>query len=182
MSTADRPGRTLVLVGMMGVGKTSTGRRVAKRLDRPFVDCDEGFVARYGRTVAEVFAHDGEAAFRNMEVELLSVLLGVGEPLVVAAGGGVVSTPEGRRRLSADDATVVYLSASLDHLVRRAAARAHRPLLAGSDPGATIGRLYAEREAWYRQVADEVVDVEAFLSGGRLDTSALADHVAELAG
>lgn len=169
----------VALVGLMGSGKTSVGRRLAKLLDRPFVDADEGFVARYGRTVADVFATDGEDTFRTMESELLVELLDVRDPLVVATGGGVVIREENRARLGQDDVTVVLLHAEPRFLASRARAKAHRPLLAGEDPAAVLARLYDERIGWYREVADHVVEVEPFHDEGE-PKSSMAERVAEL--
>lgn len=167
----------VALVGLMGSGKTSVGRRLAKLLDRPFVDCDEGFIARYGRTIAEVFAEDGEDAFRTMESKLLEELLAVRSPLVLATGGGVVVREENRRRLRQDDVKVVLLHAEPAFLAARAKAKAHRPLLAGDDPAAVLARLHAERIGWYLEVADDVVAVEPFHNeGGPKD--AMAEYLA----
>jgi shikimate kinase len=152
----------VVLVGMMGSGKTTTGRHLAKVLGRSFVDADEAFVGRFGRTVAEVFATDGEPGFRALESELLAALLDVTDPLVIAAGGGVVVTEGNRALLARPDVHVVYLEASPGFLASRARARAHRPLLAGGDVADTLERLHGERHAWYLEVADDVVDVSDF--------------------
>ena len=116
----------VALVGLMGSGKTTVGRRAAKLLDRPFVDVDEAFIPRYGRTVAEVFAADGEEGFRRLEAELLADLLEVETPLLVACGGGVVTTEGNRRRLRAGDVHVVWLRAEPAFLASRADA-VHRP-------------------------------------------------------
>lgn len=175
--SGDSPA-TVVLVGMMGSGKTSIGRRLAKRLGRVFVDADEGFVARYGRTIADVFATDGEDAFRAMEAELLADVLDVAEPLVVATGGGAVLRKRTRKRLSLPDVTVLYLDASVEHLVARSQAKAHRPLLAGADPAEVFGRLHAERDRLYREVADIVVDVQGPGGPGDVDKDSVVEWVA----
>lgn len=167
---------------MMGAGKTSIGRRLAKRLGRVFVDADEGFVARYGRTIAEVFRSEGEPVFRTLEAELVDVLLSVPEPLVLAAGGGAVTTASVRERLTSSDALVVYLSASPRHLLARAEARVHRPLLAGPDPAEVLVRLHRERDGWYREVADVVVDLDRTVAGGPVDKRAVAAEIAGLVG
>ncbi|MGH9137638.1 MAG: shikimate kinase [Acidimicrobiales bacterium] len=164
----------LVLVGMMGAGKTTIGRRVANLLGRPFVDADEAFVAKFGQTIGEVFERDGEGAFRAMESKLLHDLLTVAEPMLIAAGGGAVISEANRTLLSKPDVHVVYLHAEPAFLASRAEARPHRPLLADADVETTIGRLFGEREAWYRQVADDIVDISM---GSKKDVAA---HVAAL--
>lgn len=145
---------------MMGSGKTSIGRRLARRSRRPFVDMDEAYIGRWGETVATTFANDGEAAFRRREAELLATLLNVDEPLVIAAGGGVVVTAESRALLAGPHCCCVYLDASLPFLVAKAEARPHRPLLQGTDPAVVLGDLLATREGWYREIADLAWPVE----------------------
>ena len=169
----------VVLVGMMGSGKTTVGRRAAKLLGRPFVDADEAFIPRYGRTVAEVFAADGEAGFRRLEAELLAEVLEVSTPLVVACGGGVVTTEDNRRRLCQPDVYVVWLRAEPAFLASRTQQKADRPLLSG-DPRAVLERLSIEREPWYAEVADAALDVGAFHEWGSQPKRAMAEKVAEL--
>jgi shikimate kinase len=164
----------------MGSGKTTVGRRAAKLLDRPFVDADEAFIPRYGRTVAEVFAVDGEAGFRRLETELLGELLAVETPLVVACGGGVVTSEANRQRLRRPDVHVIWLRADPAFLASRARAKADRPLLAGGDTRAVLERLEAERGAWYEEVADDIVDVASFHEWGSQPKRAMAERVAEL--
>ena len=170
----------VALVGLMGSGKTTVGRRAAKLLDRPFVDADEAFIARYGRTVADAFATDGERGFRRYEAELLGELLAVTSLLVVACGGGVVTTESNRERLRLDDVFVVFLHAPAAFLASRATAKAHRPLLAGDDPGGVLAQLEAERAAWYDEVADTVLEVAAFHEWGSQPKKAMAERVADL--
>jgi len=141
---------------MMGSGKTTVGRRVARRLDRPFRDADEELEARSGRTVREWFELEGEVAFRDAEAATLAALLDSEEPLVIAAGGGVVIRPENRAALAR--ALVVWLDGDPAFLASRVAQREHRPLI-DDDPSAAIHRLHAERADWYRAVADEVVEI-----------------------
>ena len=147
----------LVLVGMMGSGKTTVGRRVAARLGRRLRDSDAEVEARTGRTVREIFETDGEPAFRAEEARALAEALDDPEPAVVAAAGGVVLDPANRDRLRARG-TVVWLDASPEDLARRVGSRNHRPLL-GDDPLAALRRLDRERRALYEEVADYVVPV-----------------------
>ncbi len=171
----------IALVGMMGSGKTSIGRRLAAVTNRSFVDADEGYIARYGETVAETFASaGGEALFRARETELLSLLSKVSGPLVIACGGGVVTTEASRQVLMSDRIRCVYLAWDIDAIIAKADAKSHRPLLAGGDIAATLHRLWGEREHLYLQVADVVVDTHAVLGGGRSKrraARALADRL-----
>jgi shikimate kinase len=146
----------VVLVGMMGSGKTTVGRRVAAVLGRPFADSDEIIEARTGRTVAEIFAAEGEPAFRAIETEVLAECLAVAEPTVVAAAGGVVLEAENRHRL-VEAGTVVWLKVPVGTLVVRVAGSTHRPLL-DDDPAGTLAELSEAREALYLEVADLTLD------------------------
>ncbi len=157
----------LVLVGMMAAGKTTVGRAVAARLGRPFSDSDELVEARTGRTVREIFARDGEAAFRVLETAALVEALAVEEPQVIAAAGGVVLEAANRSALRRPGVRVVWLRADphvLEGRLEAAGGPGHRPLLDG-DPGAALRRLAAEREPLYREVADVVVDVGGLTPG-----------------
>jgi shikimate kinase len=147
-----------VLVGMMGAGKSTVGRRLAQRLDRPFLDSDELIEAETGRTVAEIFAADGEAAFRAVETSVLLEMLDREVPAVIAAAGGAVLDPANRRAMR-ERATVVWLRVDPAVLATRVSSGGHRPLLA-DDPEATLSRLAAERESLYRDASDEIVDVD----------------------
>jgi shikimate kinase len=174
----SRP-RHVVLVGAMGVGKTTVGRRLARELQQPFADADEQLELRAGRTVPVIFREDGEQAFRRLESEVLADLLGQPDPLVVAAGGGVVTGPENRALLGRR-AFVVWLRASPGFLAARADPT-HRPLLAGEpDPAATLERLIAARTPLYEEVADATIDVEPFHAEGDKPKRALARHIARL--
>jgi shikimate kinase len=166
-----------VLVGIMGSGKTTVGRRLAKELDRPFADADEQVELRAGRTVKAIFRDDGEEAFRRLESKVVAELLGRRAPLVIAAGGGLVTRPA-NRELLARHAFVVWLRASARFVAERADPT-HRPLLA-DDPVGTLDRLVAERAPLYEAAADAVVDVEPFHATGEPPKRALARHIADL--
>jgi len=171
--------RHLVLVGPMGVGKTTVGRRLARELQRPFADADEQLELRAGRTIPAIFRDDGEQAFRGLESEVLADLLGRVHPLVVAAGGGVVTEP-GNRALLGRRAFVVWLRASPAFLAARADPT-HRPLLTGEpDPAAALERLVTARAPLYEEVADATVDVEPFHAGDDKPKRALARHIGQL--
>ncbi|WP_394942843.1 shikimate kinase [uncultured Ilumatobacter sp.] len=152
-------GKHIVLVGMMGVGKSSVGRVLARQLHRPLLDSDELIEERTGRTVREIWASDGEASFRAIETETLLAMLGDGEPAVLAAAGGVVLAEANRSALTESDAHVVWLLANVDLLVARVKNGVHRPLL-DDDPEGILRQMYTDREALYTEVADAVVSVD----------------------
>ena len=159
MNSASSRSAHIVLIGMMGVGKSTVGRRPAKELSRPFVDSDDEVVARTGRTVTEIFATDGEAAFRDIEAEVMADLLASPVPSVIAAAGGSVLSSSTRARLC-DSGTVVWMRAPVDVLVGRTSRGTHRPALA-TDPRATLTQMETDREALYVEVADITVDCTA---------------------
>jgi shikimate kinase len=172
--------RHVALVGLMGSGKTTVGRRTARLLGRPFVDADEAFIPRYGCTVAETFATLGEDAFRDREAALLGEVLAVATPLVLATGGGAVIREANRARLAAPDVFVVYLHADPGFLAARTQAKADRFLLAGDDPLAVLTRLHGERDGLYREVADEILEVGSFHEWGSQPKKAMAERIAQL--
>ncbi len=158
----------VVLVGMMGSGKTTVGRRVAHKLGLDFVDTDEELVAESGRSITEWFVDAGEDAFRTAETELLGRILAPGPTRVVATGGGVVLAEANRTRLSDCRHTVIWLRAGpafLASRITRKSERKVRPLLSG-DPQATLERLDAERRDLYAEVADIVIDIEPVMNEG----------------
>lgn len=164
MMSTDRnpptePEQHLVLVGMMGAGKSTVGRVVAERLGRALIDSDESIEARTGRTVREIFATDGEPAFRALETEVLRDALASREPAVIAAAGGLVLRAENRSLLRESGARVIWLSADPTVLVERVRNGMHRPLL-DDDPAAVLRRMWDQREPLYREVADAIVSVE----------------------
>lgn len=177
MSAEPAPAH-LVLVGMMAVGKTTAGEAVAAALGRRFYDSDQLVEGRTGRTVRQIFAADGEAAYRRHETDALLDALAEREPSVIAAAGGVVLAPTNRAALRRPGVIVVWLRAEPAVLAARVAAAGgpgHRPLLDNDDPDGTLTRLAAEREPLYREVADAVVDVDALAPG------AVAERVLALA-
>jgi shikimate kinase len=140
--------RSIVLVGMMGVGKSTIGRRLAARLRLPFVDADTEIEAAAGMTIPEIFEHHGEPHFRDGEARVIARLL-EGGPLVLATGGGAFMREETRERIAAK-AVSIWLRADADIIMRRVRRRADRPLLQTADPEATVTRLLGEREPVYR--------------------------------
>lgn len=160
------PTRTLVLVGLMGAGKSSVGRRLAARLGLPFVDADQEIEAAAGMTIEEIFSRHGEPAFRDGERRVIARLLD--NPIQVLATGGGAFMDERTRALMRERATSIWLHAELDELVRRVSRRTDRPLLKGADPQVVLERLIAERYPIYAEAdvtvpssigsADETVD------------------------
>lgn len=148
----------IVLVGMMGAGKTTIGRRLARELGRPFFDSDQQIQSRTGRTVREIFEVDGEDAFRIIESDVLTEALGATAPSVVAAAGGTVLREVNRTRMR-DAGTVVWLRADPSVLAERVRSGGHRPLLA-ADPAQALRDLDAARRELYEEVADHVVDTD----------------------
>ena len=141
--------RSVVLVGMMGAGKSTIGRRLASRLLLPFVDADTEIEAAAGMSIPDIFETHGEPHFRDGEARVIARLLDSGTR-VLATGGGAFMRDETRLRIR-DKAISIWLQADADVILRRVKRRADRPLLQTADPAATIGRLIAEREPVYRQ-------------------------------
>jgi shikimate kinase len=142
--------RSIVLIGMMGVGKSSIGRRLGARLAIPFVDADAEIERAAGMSIADIFARHGEAAFRSGEARVIARLLNAG-PQVLATGGGAVMNPA-TRALIQERGVSVWLSAEFDLLLRRISKRkVERPMLQTADPAATLRELLAEREPIYAQ-------------------------------
>ena len=139
--------RSIVLVGMMGAGKTSIGRRVANALHLPFVDADAEIEKAANQTIAEIFAEYGEAYFRDGERRVVARLLSEG-PQVVATGGGAFISEETRQRCR-ERAVTIWLKAEVSVLLERVRKKGNRPLLQGADPEGVLRRLLAERERFY---------------------------------
>jgi len=177
--------RSVVLVGMMGAGKSSIGRRVALRMGVPFVDADAEIEKAADMTIPELFARRGEAEFRAGEARVILRLL-EGGPQVLATGGGAFMNPDTRAAISAKGVSI-WLNAELEVLMRRIRRRHDRPLLKTDDPGATLRKLMAERYPVYaladltvqsREVPhDKIVDEIVSALAGRIG----ADRVASSA-
>src|SRR5438132_2604500 len=139
--------RSVVLVGMMGAGKSSIGRRLAARLSIPFVDADTEIEKAAGMAIAEIFSAHGESYFRSGEARVIARLL-EGGPQVLATGGGAFMNPDTRAAVRAKGISV-WLRATLDVLTRRIRRRHDRPLLKTEDPGATLRKLMEQRDPIY---------------------------------
>lgn len=142
-------GRSIVLVGLMGAGKTTVGRRLAARLAMPFKDADHEIEEAAGMSVPDIFAIYGEAAFRDTERRVIARMLRHG-PQVLATGGGAFMNPETRARIR-EGGISVWLKADHATLMRRVRRRANRPLLQTVDPDETMRRLMAERHPVYAE-------------------------------
>lgn len=148
---------TIVLVGLMGSGKSTVGRIVADRLGRALVDSDTAIEAKTGATVRELWERGGEASYRALESEVVLDAIVASEPVVVAAPGGVVMDPAVRAALEV--AFVVWLRADPGTLAARVRVGDHRPLL-GSDPRAVLTKMAADRVGLYQEVADVTIDID----------------------
>ena len=144
------------LVGMMGAGKTTIGRGLARALGREFVDLDHELEARCGVRVPVIFEIEGEAGFRRREAAALEECT-QRRNIILATGGGAILAAENRQRLH-ERGIVVYLRASVDELFRRTCRDRNRPLLATADPRGTLRDLMTLREPLYKEVADMVVE------------------------
>ncbi len=164
--------RHLVLIGLMGAGKTSVGRRCATALARGFVDTDDVICATSGMTIPEIFDHEGEAGFRSRERTVVAEVVASPEALVIACGGGAMVDPDNRRAL-AEVGFVVWLTADPNELAARVTADgvATRPLLAAGPTVATMTRLADARQDAYAAAADVTIATD-----GR-DLAAVTDAV-----
>ena len=172
-----RLNRSIVMVGLMGAGKTSIGRRLAQRLHVPFTDSDSEIEKAANETIAEIFARDGEAVFRTGERRIIARLLD-GPVQVLATGGGAFMDPATRARIR-EHGISIWLRADLETLLERTARRQHRPLLNQGEPREVLTRLMATRYPLYAE-ADIAIDSLA----GPADTTVqkLLTALAEWAG
>jgi len=146
--------RSLVLIGMMGAGKSSIGRKLAQRLNLPFVDADSEIERAAGMSISEIFAKHGEPYFRAGEARVITRLLD-GGPQVLATGGGAFMHPQSREAIRAKGISI-WLRADYDVLMKRIKRRNDRPMLKTDDPGETLRRLMQERDPVYAE-ADVIV-------------------------
>jgi shikimate kinase len=153
--------KTVVLVGMMGAGKTAIGTALARNLAVPFLDSDDEIVKAASRTIAEIFERDGEPFFRARESQVIGRLLS-GEPCVLSTGGGAFMS-EANRGMIRERGLSVWLRAELDLLWNRVRHKTTRPLLRTANPRETLAALYAQRTPVYA-LADIAVDAQAELS------------------
>jgi shikimate kinase len=147
--TAALGARSVVLVGMMGAGKSTIGRRLSARLRLPFLDADLEIEAAAGMSIPDIFETHGEPHFRDGEARVIARLLDNG-PGIIATGGGAFLREDTRNRIR-DRAVSIWLKADADIIMKRVKRRADRPLLQNADPAATVERLIGEREPFYRR-------------------------------
>src|SRR5581483_1714823 len=159
-----------VLIGLPGSGKSTIGRRLARALDVTLLDTDAAIEAKTGRTIADVFANDGEQEFRRIEEEVIRAALAEHDG-VLSLGGGAVTTPGVREALAGH--TVIYLERNAAEGMRRTSGSTVRPLLAGPDPAAKYRRLMADRVPLYRRVASMRVNTN------RRNPGAVVRHIVE---
>jgi shikimate kinase len=155
----------LILIGMMGAGKTTVGKELARRRGVRFADCDHEIVARTGVSVPTIFEIEGEAGFRRRETQMMDELTRESD-IVIATGGGVVTTPE-NRDLMRERGIVIYLNVPPQVLFERTRHDRNRPLLQVENPRQRIEELYLVRDPLYREVADVIVE------GGRGNPGAM---------
>ncbi|SDD88485.1 3-dehydroquinate synthase [Massilia sp. PDC64] len=153
---SDCKNNNIFLVGLMGAGKTTIGRLLARRLDMTFIDSDHEIEARTGATIPWIFEIEGEASFRRREADVIRELTAQ-NGIVLATGGGAVLNPASRALL-AERGTVIYLRASVSSILARTAHDKNRPLLQTADPRKKLEDLTAQREPLYREIADMVID------------------------
>lgn len=161
--------RNIYLVGLMGSGKTTIGRLVARRMGRAFYDSDNEIVNRTGVRIPVIFEVEGEAGFRRREAQVIAELAEEAG-VVVATGGGAVLNPDNRQNMKASG-WVVYLDVPTNVLLERTRHDSNRPLLQVLDPAAKLDALRAERDPLYREIADLVVD------GGRVNSNVVASRI-----
>ncbi len=164
-----KPASNLFLVGLMGAGKTTVGRTLARRLGRDFHDSDHEIEQRTGVRVPVIFEIEGEAGFRKREVEAIDRLTALAN-VVIATGGGAVLDARNREHLRSRG-LVIYLHAQPSELAKRLGRDRGRPLLQGVNPRTRLEELYAQRDPLYREVADVVIDT------GRQSVSTLSNQL-----
>jgi shikimate kinase len=157
----------IFLVGLMGAGKTSVGRLLAKRLGKAFYDCDQEIERATGVKIPVIFEIEGEAGFRAREDRMLAELAGRHE-IVLATGGGAVLSADNRKLLVVNG-VVVYLRAVVADLWQRTRHDRNRPLLKTAEPRAKLEQLFAERDPLYRSIADIIVDTGSQSLGSLAD-------------
>lgn len=150
-----RPSGNIFLVGMMGAGKTTVGKLLAKQLSKKFIDSDEEIQKRTGVTVPHIFDLEGEAGFRQREVSVIHDLVQLND-IVLATGGGAILS-EANRSVLHNNGTVVYLKSTVHDLWMRTRNDRNRPLLQTANPQATLKMLYEQRDPIYSALADVVV-------------------------
>ena len=148
---------TIILIGMMGAGKTTIGKSLANHLDKTFIDSDHEIQKRTGVKIPIIFEIEGEAGFRKRETDMLRELLKI-DNIVLATGGGIIINEE-NRKLIKEKGTIIYLRTAVNDLLNRTRHDKNRPLLQTTDPRAKLTDLYHQRDPIYCEVAHIVVDI-----------------------
>jgi len=152
----------IYLIGLMGAGKTTIGRQLAKALQVPFYDSDKAIEEQTGVDIPTIFEYEGENGFRNREQNMLEELTEI-EGIVLATGGGAILR-EGNRKVLSENGFVVYLQCSIDKILQRTKRDNQRPLLNTDEPRERIETLFAEREDFYLSCADFKIETSAMQS------------------
>jgi 3-dehydroquinate synthase len=148
--------QNIFLVGLMGAGKTTVGRILARKLNKRFIDSDHEIEARTGASIPVIFEFEGETGFRQRESDVICDLTAQSD-IVLATGGGAILRPENREYLKTRG-TVIYLRASVNSILQRTSNDKNRPLLQTADPRQRIEQLAREREPYYLEVADFIIE------------------------
>lgn len=156
MQSAKLTNNNIFLIGLMGAGKTTVGRALAKILNRQFIDSDHEIVARTGVSIPLIFEVEGEAGFRQREAEMIRELTAQSN-IVLATGGGAILNAESRACLK-NRGTVIYLRASVNSILQRTSHDKNRPLLQTDNPRQRLEQLAREREPYYLEIADFVIE------------------------
>lgn len=162
----------IFLVGLMGAGKTTVGRQLAKRLGKVFYDSDHEIESRTGVDIPVIFELEGETGFRKRETAAIEDLARM-QDIVLATGGGAILSKQNRENLS-QNGLVIYLRAHVDELWHRTKNDKNRPLLQTDDPRAKLEKLFSERDPLYREIADIIVDT------GEQSVGSIVQHLEEL--
>lgn len=170
----DTKGRPIILIGLMGCGKTTVGKALSKRTGMPLLDTDAIIEEQIGKSIPDIFAEQGETHFRALETALLRYLLynPTPEPAIISTGGGIVVRPENRELLRMLGFTV-WLNVSVNALLVRTAKSTNRPLLQNTDRRAVLQRLDAERRPFYKQSA------HFWMDASHLDVNSVTVRVCE---
>ncbi len=152
--------RCVILIGFMGAGKSTIGRKLSSYTDLPLIDTDREIEKRAGMHISDIFASKGEAAFRRMETEELNMLIGEETPAVISCGGGMPLSEENRALLHRLG-RVYFLSVSPETVIRRLHGDKTRPLLQGPDASGKVRKLMEERKEAYTLAADRIIDVDS---------------------
>jgi len=161
----------VILIGLMGSGKSSIGRRLAAHLNLPLIDLDAAIVAQSGLSIPEIFAQQGESEFRKLETKALREA--IAQHTVIATGGGIVLSKENRALLKGSDAPVVWLKASPEFLANRIAGDTNRPLIASGNAQEKLRQLSEIRDPLYEECADFILPRDAMEKQQAMEMTAL---------